>query len=206
MASPAGSRAAPASIGSRKCVSLRPPRPRRFGMSKPEGPPRSNGISFDRQWPLGATLHEPRRRAPAAETPWLDAGGIRPALARHAAHRVALGVWPVRPAPAGVGEAAGVGRRVRRRPSDQAQRRAQAPGAAASLGFRRQSRTPCWPSPKPTGWPSATGSTPPSPARSRALGVASQAVPSNGLRQLAGTWSEAEYKQFEQAVAPLQES
>ncbi len=38
-----------------------------------------------------------------------------------------------------------------------------------------------------------------------ALGVSSQAVPSNGLRQLAGTWSEAEYKQFEQAVAPLGE-
>ena len=38
-----------------------------------------------------------------------------------------------------------------------------------------------------------------------ALGVASQAAPSNGLRQLAGTWSEAEYKQFEQAVAPLSE-
>lgn len=38
-----------------------------------------------------------------------------------------------------------------------------------------------------------------------ALGVPSQAVPSNGLRQLAGAWSEAEYKQFEQAVAPLGE-
>ena len=38
-----------------------------------------------------------------------------------------------------------------------------------------------------------------------ALGVASQAAPSNGLRQLAGTWGEAEYKQFEQAVAPLGE-
>ena len=38
-----------------------------------------------------------------------------------------------------------------------------------------------------------------------ALGVSSQAAPSNGLRQLAGTWSEAEYKQFEQAVAPLGE-
>ena len=38
-----------------------------------------------------------------------------------------------------------------------------------------------------------------------ALGVPSQAVPSNGLRRLAGTWSEAEHKQFEQAVAPLGE-
>lgn len=38
-----------------------------------------------------------------------------------------------------------------------------------------------------------------------ALGVSSQAVRSNGLRQLAGTWSESEYKQFEQAVALLRE-
>ena len=38
-----------------------------------------------------------------------------------------------------------------------------------------------------------------------ALGVPHQAVRSNGLRQLAGTWGEAEYKQFEQAVAPLGE-
>ena len=38
-----------------------------------------------------------------------------------------------------------------------------------------------------------------------ALGVPSQAVPSNGLRRLAGTWSEAEHKQFEQAIAPLGE-
>ena len=38
-----------------------------------------------------------------------------------------------------------------------------------------------------------------------ALGVSSQTVPSNGLRQLAGTWSEAEYKQFEQTVALLGE-
>jgi len=38
-----------------------------------------------------------------------------------------------------------------------------------------------------------------------ALGVTSHAVRSNGLRQLAGTWNEAEYKQFEQAVAPLGE-
>lgn len=38
-----------------------------------------------------------------------------------------------------------------------------------------------------------------------ALGVSSQAVRSNGLRQLAGAWSESEYKQFEQAVALLRE-
>ena len=38
-----------------------------------------------------------------------------------------------------------------------------------------------------------------------ALGVPNQAVRSNDLRQLAGTWSEAEHKQFEQAVAPLGE-
>ena len=38
-----------------------------------------------------------------------------------------------------------------------------------------------------------------------ALGVPSQAVRSNGLCQLAGAWSEAEYRQFEQAVAPLGE-
>ena len=38
-----------------------------------------------------------------------------------------------------------------------------------------------------------------------ALGVPNQAARSNGLRQLAGTWSEAEYKQFEQVVAPLGE-
>ena len=38
-----------------------------------------------------------------------------------------------------------------------------------------------------------------------ALGVPIQAVWSNGLRQLAGTWSEAEHKHFEQAVAPLGE-
>ncbi len=36
-----------------------------------------------------------------------------------------------------------------------------------------------------------------------ALGVPNQAVRSNGLRQLAGAWSEAEYRQFEQAVVPL---
>ena len=38
-----------------------------------------------------------------------------------------------------------------------------------------------------------------------ALGVPNRAVRSNGLRQLAGAWSEAEYKQFEQAVASLDE-
>ena len=38
-----------------------------------------------------------------------------------------------------------------------------------------------------------------------ALGVQNAATRSNGLRQLAGTWSEAEYKQFEQAVAPFGE-
>ena len=38
-----------------------------------------------------------------------------------------------------------------------------------------------------------------------AVGVPNQAVRSNGLRQLAGAWSEAEYDQFQQAVAPLGE-
>lgn len=38
-----------------------------------------------------------------------------------------------------------------------------------------------------------------------ALGVPNAAVRSNGLRQLAGTWNEAEYEQFEQAIAPLGE-
>lgn len=38
-----------------------------------------------------------------------------------------------------------------------------------------------------------------------ALGVLSAAAHSNGLRQLAGAWSEAEYRQFEQAVAPFGE-
>ena len=38
-----------------------------------------------------------------------------------------------------------------------------------------------------------------------ALGVPNQALRSNGLRELAGTWSEAEYQQFEQAVAALGE-
>ena len=38
-----------------------------------------------------------------------------------------------------------------------------------------------------------------------ALGVPNAAVRSNGLRDLAGTWSETEYKRFEQAVAPFEE-
>lgn len=38
-----------------------------------------------------------------------------------------------------------------------------------------------------------------------ALALPTTATHSNGLRQLAGTWSEAEYKQFEQAVAPFGE-
>lgn len=38
-----------------------------------------------------------------------------------------------------------------------------------------------------------------------ALALPTTATRSNGLRQLAGTWSEAEYKQFEQAVAPFGE-
>ena len=38
-----------------------------------------------------------------------------------------------------------------------------------------------------------------------ALGVPNAATRSNGLRQLSGTWSEAEHKQFEQAVAPFGE-
>ena len=38
-----------------------------------------------------------------------------------------------------------------------------------------------------------------------AVGVPSHAVRSNGLRRFAGTWGEAEYKQFQQAIAPLGE-
>ena len=38
-----------------------------------------------------------------------------------------------------------------------------------------------------------------------ALAVPNAAVRSNGLRGLAGTWSEAEHKRFEQAVAPFGE-
>ena len=36
---------------------------------------------------------------------------------------------------------------------------------------------------------------------SEALGVSRPGPRSNGLRRLAGTWTEAEYKEFEQAVA-----
>lgn len=38
-----------------------------------------------------------------------------------------------------------------------------------------------------------------------ALGVPHPAVPSNGLRRLAGGWSEAEYRQFEKAVRPFED-
>ncbi len=38
-----------------------------------------------------------------------------------------------------------------------------------------------------------------------ALGVGAGARRSNGLRRLAGTWSEREFREFEQAVAPLAE-
>ena len=38
-----------------------------------------------------------------------------------------------------------------------------------------------------------------------ALGVPSTVTRSNGLRHLAGRWSEAEYERFEQAVAPFGE-
>ena len=38
-----------------------------------------------------------------------------------------------------------------------------------------------------------------------ALGVSSVAARSNGLRHLAGTWSDEEYYAFEQAVAPFSE-
>ena len=38
---------------------------------------------------------------------------------------------------------------------------------------------------------------------SEALGVSTPGPRSNGLRRLAGTWTEAEYREFEQAVAPL---
>ena len=41
--------------------------------------------------------------------------------------------------------------------------------------------------------------------RRNALGMPNAATHSNGLRRLAGTWSEAEHKQFEQAVAPFGE-
>lgn len=40
---------------------------------------------------------------------------------------------------------------------------------------------------------------------SEALGVSRPGPHSNGLRRLAGTWTEAEYKEFEAAVAPFKE-
>ena len=43
---------------------------------------------------------------------------------------------------------------------------------------------------------------PPAPT---APGTSSGKVPSNGLRRLAGTWSDDEFKRFENAVAPLGE-
>ena len=36
-----------------------------------------------------------------------------------------------------------------------------------------------------------------------ALGISEDRARSNGLRRLAGTWSEDEFKRFEEAVAPL---
>ena len=38
-----------------------------------------------------------------------------------------------------------------------------------------------------------------------ALGVSKPGVRSNGLRRLASTWTEAEYREFEQAVTPFEE-
>ena len=38
-----------------------------------------------------------------------------------------------------------------------------------------------------------------------ALGISKGRARSNGLRRLAGTWSEDEFKRFEEAVAPLGE-
>ena len=38
-----------------------------------------------------------------------------------------------------------------------------------------------------------------------ALGISEGRARSNGLRRLAGTWSEDEFKRFEEAVAPLGE-
>ncbi len=38
-----------------------------------------------------------------------------------------------------------------------------------------------------------------------ALGISKHAARSNGLRRMAGTWTEAEYQEFEQAVAPFDE-
>ena len=38
-----------------------------------------------------------------------------------------------------------------------------------------------------------------------ALGISKHATRSNGLGRMAGTWTEAEYREFEQAVAPFDE-
>ena len=38
-----------------------------------------------------------------------------------------------------------------------------------------------------------------------ALGVSDEAERSNGLRRLAGTWTEAEFLEFEEAVRPFRE-
>ncbi|MCY3839895.1 MAG: hypothetical protein OXH09_14780 [Gammaproteobacteria bacterium] len=40
---------------------------------------------------------------------------------------------------------------------------------------------------------------------SEALGVSTPGLRSNGLRRMAGTWTEAEYREFEQAVAPFEQ-
>ena len=40
---------------------------------------------------------------------------------------------------------------------------------------------------------------------SEALGVSRPGPRSNGLRRLAGTWTETEFREFEQAVAPFEE-
>lgn len=40
---------------------------------------------------------------------------------------------------------------------------------------------------------------------SEALGVSRRGPRSNGLRRLAGTWTEAEYREFEEAVAPFEQ-
>ena len=39
---------------------------------------------------------------------------------------------------------------------------------------------------------------------SEALGVSKPGPRSNGLRRLAGTWTEDEYREFEEAVAPFE--
>ncbi|MXY52732.1 MAG: hypothetical protein F4Y86_09445 [Gammaproteobacteria bacterium] len=38
-----------------------------------------------------------------------------------------------------------------------------------------------------------------------ALGISKHATRSNGLRRMAGTWTETEYREFERAVAPFDE-